>query len=100
MRGPGDDALVDGALEAEAGPPRSRTVVKPRISVAVGFDRRQEVEVADVASSIACAGVGRTSIVCQCMSISPGISVRPPPSMRCTVIPVGSAIGRARNASR
>ena len=27
------------------------------------------------------AGVGRTSIVCQCMSISPGISVRPPPAM-------------------
>src|SRR5215471_15799868 len=28
-----------------------------------------------------CAGVGRTIIACQCMSISPGISVRPPPSM-------------------
>src|SRR5262245_37249855 len=26
------------------------------------------------------AGVGRTSIVCQCMSIKPGISVRPPPA--------------------
>ena len=31
------------------------------------------------------AGVGRTSIVCQCMSISPGISVRPPPSMSTVV---------------
>ena len=31
---------------------------------------------------IDCAGVGRTSIACQCASISPGISVRPPPSIR------------------
>jgi len=31
------------------------------------------------ASSV--ATVGRTSIVCQCMSISPGINVRPPPAI-------------------
>ena len=41
------------------------------------------------------AGVGRTSIVCQCMSIRPGISVRPPPAM---TLGVGEEIGR-RSAS-
>ena len=38
-------------------------------------------------------GVGRTSIVCQWLSIRPGISVRPSPRIRCTVIPAGSAMG-------
>src|SRR5215469_3496983 len=32
-----------------------------------------------MSSAIAAAGVGRTSIACQCASISPGISVRPLP---------------------
>ena len=36
------------------------------------------------------AGVGRTSIVCQWLSISPGISVRPPPSI--TVALPGTAM--------
>src|SRR5215467_16185506 len=36
------------------------------------------------------AGVGRTSIVCQCMSIKPGISVRPPPAT--TLVLAGCSI--------
>ncbi len=34
---------------------------------------------------------GRTSSVCQCASISPGISVRPPPSI--TMLPTAGSTG-------
>src|SRR5579883_2617887 len=40
---------------------------------------------------IASCGVGRTSIACQCASIRPGISVRPPPAI--TVVPGSVSIG-------
>jgi hypothetical protein len=58
----------------------SRTVVKPRISVAVASAPATMLRwpMSPVTSA---AGVVRTSIVCQCTSISPGIRVRPLPSM-------------------
>ena len=48
---------------------------------------------------IAAAGVGRTSITCQCASISPGISVRPPPSMTTAPARRSAAIGVAETLS-
>ena len=42
---------------------------------------------------MASVGEGRASIVCQWLSIRPGIRVRPPPRIRCTFMPATSAIG-------
>src|SRR5258705_1586350 len=39
------------------------------------------------------AGVGRSIIVCQCMSVRPGINVRPPPSMILVVALRSTAMG-------
>ena len=40
-----------------------------------------------------CVGDALTSVVCQWLSIRPGISVRPSPRIRRTVMPAASAIG-------
>src|SRR5262245_57276495 len=45
------------------------------------------------------AGVGRTNIACQCMSLRPGINVRPPPSMMCVSALRSTAIGCAEIAA-
>ena len=63
------------------GPPMSRTVVKPRISVSVASAPATRV-VKPTSPVITSTGVGRTRNACQWASISPGISVRPPPAMR------------------
>src|SRR5262245_23946114 len=80
MRGPATVPSSMARLSPKAGPPTSRTVVNPRISVAVASApaTRLRWPMSPVSN---CAGVGRTSIVCQWLSINPGISVRPPPSM-------------------
>jgi hypothetical protein len=78
-----------------AGPPRSRKVVKPRISVrsasAAAASRMYPTSAASRAE------IGRpANIVCQCASIMPGMSVRPPQSM--TRDPAGgvkSSVGSA-----
>ena len=79
MRGPGSTWWSMARLRPNAGPPMSRTVVKPRNNVAVASAPASRLRwpTSPVRSA---AGVGRTSIVCQCMSISPGMSVRPPPA--------------------
>ena len=77
----GDEALVDGALEPE----RRSAQVADRGEAAHqrvgGLGAGERGWCSRCPLAIAGAGVGRTSIVCQCMSIRPGISVRPPPSM-------------------
>src|SRR5262245_30029290 len=81
MRGPTTVPSSMARLSPNAGPPTSRTVVNPRISVSVASAPATRLRW-PMSPASRSAGVVRTSIVCQCMSISPGISVRPPPSMR------------------
>ena len=73
----------------------SRTVVKPRISVSVASSPATRL-LKPTSPLIDCAGVGRTSIACQWASISPGISVRPPPSIR---VAPSAAIGSVEIAA-
>ena len=80
MRGPTTMPSSIARLSPNAGPPTSRTVVNPRISVSVASAPATQVGVADVPRH-RLGAVGRTSIACQCTSIRPGMSVRPPPSM-------------------
>src|SRR5262249_35063266 len=75
---PRDQTLV--AFSPNTGPPTSRTVVKPRISVSVA-STPATILLYPTSPTIAWAGFARISIACQCMSIRPGISVRPPPSI-------------------
>src|ERR1700732_1843352 len=79
MRGPLTTPSSMARLSPNTGPPTSRTVVKPRIRVSVASS--PATRLLKPTSPVACNGVGRASIACQCMSISPGVSVRPPPSM-------------------
>jgi hypothetical protein len=78
MRGPETTPSSIARLRPNVGPPTSRTVVKPRISVSDASAPATRL-LKPTSPSIAWAGVGRISIACQCASISPGISVRPPP---------------------
>ena len=93
MRGPDDDPFVDRSLESERGPAQianRRETAHQRVRGLIAGD---QIGISNIIAT-QCAGVGRTSIVCQCMSISPGISVRPPPSISDGV---GAAIGRDRS---
>ena len=81
MRGPTTTPASIACFSPKTGPPMSRTVVKPRISVSVASSPAMRL-LKPTSPLIDCAGVGRTSIACQWASISPGISVRPPPAIR------------------
>jgi hypothetical protein len=67
-------------FSGKEGPPRSRTVVKPRIRVrsAWALAERKTKPMSAVSS---CAGLRLANITCQCASIRPGISTRPPQSI-------------------
>ena len=100
MRGPVTAPLSMASFSPKAGPPRSRTVVKPRINVAPAS--RPDIRWMKPMSCVS-AAIWRTptSVACQWQSIRPGMTARPPQSMRrasCGPCPMG---GRAviRSAS-
>ena len=80
MRGPGSAPSSIARLSENDGPPMSRTVVKPRISVAVASPAANSV-VYPTSLPNSKAGVARIIMACQWASVSPGISTRPPPAM-------------------
>ena len=90
MRGPTTMPMSMACFRPQTGPPRSRTVVKPRISVSVASAPASRL-MKPTSPMIAATGVGRTSMVCQWASMSPGIRVRPLPAMTVTAGP--AAIG-------
>jgi len=90
IRGPAMIPESMALFSPNTGPPRSRTVVKPRISVSVA-STPAAILLYPASPTIISAGVPLISIACQCASIRPGISVRPFPAI--TVMPGSGAIG-------
>jgi hypothetical protein len=77
MCGPSTMPWSIAVFRAKDGPPASRTVVKPRISVAPAS--RPAIRRAGSWVSAA-TWVAATSVACQWQSMSPGITARPPQS--------------------
>ena len=92
MRGPLMVPSSIARLSPNTGPPRSRTVVKPRINVAsacrVAKICRYDGS-AVVSSGMAVAAMNE----CQCASIRPGISTRPPAAITRMSAFASTAIG-------
>lgn len=80
MRGPGITPVSIACLKEKTGPPRSRTVVKPRCRVRLASAVELVNMVAGSPDRRAVTGTAQNS-VCQCASMRPGISMRPPQSM-------------------
>src|SRR6266403_307828 len=97
MRGPTINPVSMAVFSPNTGPPTSRTVVKPRISVSVA-STLAAILLYPTSPTIAWAGFGRISIACQCASIRPGISVSPPPAI--TVVPGSASIGAVEMRSK
>ena len=71
-------------------------LVKPRISMSLAaLTAATLTKPTSLVSTAACGTVA--NMMCVWASISPGISVRPPPAMRVTAAPGGGAIGGARD---
>nr|AIF26356.1 hypothetical protein [uncultured bacterium fosmid pJB190D12_contig II] len=92
IRGPGTRPVSMPRFSPNTGPPRSRTLVKPRISMsAAPFVAATLTKPTSAVRAVAWGIV--PNIMWTCASMSPGISVRPPPAMRVTVAPPGAPIG-------
>ena len=79
--GPDDDPFVNRSFKSERGPAQianRRETAHQRVRGLSTGDQSWYIQNHQPSRT---AGVGRTSIACQCMSIRPGISVRPPPSI-------------------
>jgi hypothetical protein len=92
MRGPGTTPMSIARFRPSTGPPRSRTLVKPRNSMSLApFTATAVTKARSAVSTASCVRVSNMMWVCA--SINPGISVRPSPAMRITAISGGAAIG-------
>src|SRR6516162_4015738 len=92
MRGPAVIPSSIARLRPKDGPPTSRTVVNPRISVSVASAPATKFAYPTSHAPTSEWG-GRTNIVCQCASISPGISVRPEPLIMVVAPDLSTGIG-------
>src|SRR5262245_16465947 len=92
MRGPAVIPSSIARLRPKDGPPTSRTVVNPRISVSVASAPATRFAYPTSHTPTSEWG-GRTNIVCQCASISPGIRVRPEPLMMVVAPDLSTGIG-------
>ncbi len=98
MRGPGTTPMSIARLSPNVGPPRSRTVVIPRRSVrCASAPATRKVKPGSAPSS--CAFVRVLRPMCTWASMSPGMSVRPRPSMIVVVALRSTAIGAAEMRS-
>lgn len=80
MRGPLTRPSSMARLSPKVGPLRSRTLVKPRISMSAATLPASRLRYP--ISAVISTGIGAAAVVrCTCASIRPGIRVRPPPSM-------------------
>lgn len=84
MRGPGVTPSSMARFKPQAGPARSRTLVKPRISVSLAAPAATMLMNPGCADNPSFSGIAAI-MECQCASIRPGISVRPPPSITVAV---------------
>ena len=92
MRGPGTRPASMPRFSPNTGPPRSRMLVKPRISMSLAaLTAATLTKPMSPVSTATCGTVA--NMMCVWASIRPGISVRPPPAIRVTVAPAGAAIG-------
>ena len=83
MRGPMLTPSSMARLSPVTGPPRSRTVVKPRIKVASAS--RAASRWRYEGSAVSRSGMGVAAMkACQCASMRPGISTRPSAAMTST----------------
>ena len=92
MRGPGLRPASIACFRPNDGPARSRMLVKPRSSVLRASSAAARL-MKPISAVINCS-IGSDAIIeCQCASISPGMSVRPPPSMTSAPSGTGSPAG-------
>ena len=92
MRGPGTSPSSMPRFRPNTGPPMSRTLVKPRISVSSALRTAATLmKPISLVNATSCGTVA--TIMCTWASISPGISVRPSPAIRVTSLPAVISIG-------
>src|ERR1700761_480325 len=94
MRGPGISPWSTARLMLNTGPPASRTVVNPRISVAVAASEPCTARSPRSAASMAWSGI-ELSEMWAWASIRPGISTRPPPAITVRLSPLAGGGGWA-----
>ena len=92
MRGPGTSPILIPFCNPNTGPPRSRTLVKPRSSISLAALTAATL-MKPASLLIITMGGSVASMRCVWASIRPGISVRPSPLIRVTSIPAGEAMG-------